>query len=225
MSRNLIIALAGSLFLHAGVGLSSYLAPEETVAAPVEKEIPTIALDLPPPPEPEEPEVIENVVSSDAPSEVADLAPPMQTDVPSAVIDSPFVQQIQAVPPPGLNRPTASIVIPTNPRPVAAGKPMANLFDLAALDKKPVPTFQAPPQYPFELKRSGIEGEVLVRFIVDSTGAVRDPVILRSTNSGFDDAVVSAVLKWRFRPGEKGGARVNTGNVQILIPFTLKSER
>ncbi len=224
MSRNLLLAALASLLLHAAVAFSGHLFPKKDAAPPAEKEIPTIALDLPPPPEPEEPEVVENTVS-DAPAEVADLAPPMQTDVPSAVIDSPFVQQIQAPPPPGLARPSASIVIPTNPRPAVAGKPMANLFDLAALDKKPVPTFQAPPQYPFELKRSGIEGEVLVRFIVDASGAVRDPVIIRSSHAGFEDAVLAAVLRWRFRPGEKGGAKVNTGNVQILIPFSLKAER
>jgi len=223
MSRNLLLAALASLLIHAGVAFSGHLFPKKDAAPAAEKEVPTIALDLPPP-EPEEPEIVENTVS-DAPAEVADLAPPMQSDVPSAVIDSPFVQQIQAPPPPGLARPSASIVIPTNPRPAVVGKPMANLFDLAALDKKPVPTFQAQPQYPLDLKRTGIEGEVLVRFIVDATGAVRDPVIIRSTHSGFEDAVLAAVLRWRFRPGEKGGAKVNTGNVQILIPFSLKAER
>jgi periplasmic protein TonB len=224
MSRNAFIAIFLSLLLHAGVAFSGYLMPEEDAVAIEADETPTIALDLPPPPEPEEPELVDNVIS-DAPSEVAELAPPMQNDLPSAAIDSPFIQQIQAPPPPGMNRPSAGIVIPTNTRPAVAAKPMANLFDLAALDKKPVPTFRAMPQYPIDLKRAGTEGEVHVRFIVDAQGNVREPVILRSTNPGFDEAVLVALSKWKFRPGEKGGAKVNTGNVQIVIPFSLKTER
>ncbi len=149
----------------------------------------------------------------------------MQTDTPSAVIDSPFVQQIQAPPPPGLNRPTGGIVIPTSTRPaIASGQGLANLFDLAALDRRPSPTFQARPQYPFEMRRSGISGEVVVRFVVDSSGNVRDPFIVRSSNPAFESSVLDAVLKWKFRPGEKGGVKVNTRNVEILIPFNLNAE-
>lgn len=224
MSRNAFIAIFLSLLLHAGVAFSGYLMPEEDAVVIEADETPTIALDLPPPPEPEEPELVDNVVS-DAPAEVAELAPPMQNDLPSAVIDSAFVQQIQAPPPPDLNRSAAGIIIPTNTRPVVAAKPMANLFDLAALDKKPVPTFQAMPQHPVELKRAGIEGEVHVRFIVDAQGNVREPTIVRSSNPAFDEAVFAALAKWKFRPGEKGGAKVNTRNVQIVIPFTLKTDR
>lgn len=225
MSRDLIIAILASILIHGGLAGSSYLFKDKAVVVIVDEAIPTIALDLPPPPEPDEPDIVEDAVS-DAPAELADLAPPMQNDIPSAVIDSPFVQQIQAPPPPGLNRPTGSITIPTSTRPsVTAGKGLGNLFDLAALDKRPTPTVQPQPQYPFELKRSGIEGEVLVSFIVDSTGSVRDPFVVRSSNPAFDEAVLTTVLRWKFRPGQKGGVAVNTRNVQILIPFKLKDNR
>ena len=222
MSRDLVIAILVSLFIHGGAAVSGYFFKEKPAPVAKAEEVPTIALELPPP-EPEEPEIVEN--TTEAPTEVADLAPPMQNDVPSAVIDSPFVQQIQAPPPPGLNRPTGAIVIPTNTRPsVGAGAGLKNIFDLASLDKKPAPTFQPKPPYPFELKRSGIEGEVVVSFIVDSLGNVIDPYIVRSTNPAFESAVLSTVVKWRFKPGQKGGAAVNTRNVQILIPFSLKAD-
>ncbi|MBC8010605.1 MAG: energy transducer TonB [Burkholderiales bacterium] len=224
MSRDLIIAILASILLHGGVALSGFFTKEKAVVIVVAEEVPTIALDLPPP-EPDEPDIVEDAVS-DAPPELADLAPPMQNDIPSAIIDSPFVQQIQAPPPPGLNRPTGSITIPTSTRPsVTAGKGLGNLFDLAALDKRPTPTVQPQPQYPFDLKRSGIEGEVLVSFIVDSTGSVRDPFVVRSSNPAFDEVVLTTVLRWKFRPGQKGGVAVNTRNVQILIPFKLKDNR
>ena len=219
MSRDLVIAIFFSLLLHGGLAFSGYFGGGRPAPAAKAEEIPTIALDIPPP-EPEEPETVDN--TTEAPAEAADLAPPMQNYVPSAVIDSPFVQPFQPPPPPGLNRSTGSIVIPTNTRPaVGAGAGLKNIFDLAALDKKPTPTFQPKPPYPFELKRSGIEGEVFVKFIVDSLGNVIDPVIIRSSNPGFEASVLTTVVKWRFKPGQKGGVAVNTRNVQILIPFTL----
>ena len=222
MSRDLILAILASILIHAGLAVSGYVFKDKPVPAAKTEEMPTIALELPPP-KPEEPETVDN--TAEAPAEVADLAPPMQNDLPSAVIDSPFVQQIQAPPPPGLTRPTGNIVIPASPRPsVGAGAGLRNIFDLAALDKKPTPTFQPKPPYPFELKRSGIEGEVVVSFMVDSLGNVVDPAVVRSTNPGFDTAVLSTVAKWRFKPGQKGGVAVNTRNVQILIPFSLKAD-
>lgn len=223
MSRDLIIAILASILLHGGIAASGYLTKEKPAAVVVAEDIPTIALDLPPPPEPDEPEIVEDVVS-EAPGDIADLAPPMQNDVPSAVIDSPFVQQIQAPPPPGLNRPTGAIAIPTSTRPsVTAGKGLGNIFDLAALDQRPEARVRINPVYPFEMRRSGLKGDVVVGFIVDSNGDVRDPYIIRSSNAGFEEAAIQAVLKWKFKPGKKGGAAVNTRVAQPLT-FSLNAE-
>jgi protein TonB len=222
MHRNILIGLLVSFLLHAGLGASGFFYKKnEPVAASVD-EVPSIALDLPPLPEPEEPEVFEDLVS-DEPVQLADLAPPTQADVPTAVIDSPFVQQVQAPPPPGLNRaPGANIVIPTQTRPGAGGRGLTNIFDLAALDQRPEARVRINPVYPFDMRRSGVRGEVHVGFIVDTQGNVVEPYIVRSSHSGFEQAAIDAVLKWRFRPGRKGGAAVNTRVVQPLA-FNLES--
>lgn len=225
MSRNFILAILASVIIHGGVAVSSYFVKEPVVAVVVAEEIPTIALDLPPPPEPDEPEIVEDVVS-DAPAEISDIAPPMQTDLPTAVIDSPFVQRIQAPPPPGLNRPAGSIAstIPTITRPaVGTGRSIGEIFDLGSLDQRPDARVRPPPVYPFEMRRSGLRGEVTVGFIVDSNGNVLDPYIISSSNPGFEDAAIQAVLKWKFRPGRKGGAAVNTRVAQPLT-FNLNAE-
>jgi protein TonB len=222
MSRKLIIAVLVSLLLHAGVAFSGYLFPKKAEPPASAPEIPTIALDLPPPPEPEEPEIVENI-SADAPSEISDIAPPMQNDLPSAVIDSPFVQQIQAPPPPGLNRPTGAIVIPTGPPRTAISSSLKNIFNLADLDEPPRPVARISPVYPFEMRRSGIKGEVLVEFIVDTQGNVRDAFAVRSSNPGFEQAAIDAVIKWRFKPGRKGGAPQNT-RVRQPLSFSLNND-
>ncbi len=223
MSRNVLIAALISLLLHSGVAFSGYFFRGKPAAAPVAEETPTIALDLPPPPEPDEPEVVENV-SSDAPSEAVDLAPPMQTDVPSAVIDSPFVQPLQAPPPPGLNRTSAAaITIPTAPPRTGVGGGLSTVFNLADLDQKPEARVRTAPMYPFEMRRSGLKGEVVVEFIVDTQGNVRDPVIIRASHPGFEQAAIDAVLKWKFKPGKKAGAAQNT-RVRQPLTFSLNSD-
>ena len=97
---------------------------------------------------------------------------------------------------------------------------MSDLFDLKNLDQIPQARFQSNPVYPFEMRRAGIEGNVLVGFIVDSKGNVREAYPIRSTHREFESAAVQAVSKWRFRPGKKGGRAVNT-KMQIPIVFSI----
>ncbi|MEY4488113.1 MAG: hypothetical protein RIQ79_621 [Verrucomicrobiota bacterium] len=222
MRRDLIIAILVSLLLHGGLVLSSLLPKAKAEGPPKPEEVPTIEIMTPPPPEPEEPEIVEN--STDAPQDVAPLAPPMQADSISAVIDSPFVQQIQAPPPPGLNRSVGAITIPTG-RPVtgSGGSSLKNVFDLASLDQKPEARVRIKPVYPFEMRRSGLKGEVVVGFIVDSNGDPREPYIVRSSNPGFEEAAIQSIMKWKFKPGKKGGAAVNT-RVQQPLNFNLDAQ-
>jgi protein TonB len=97
------------------------------------------------------------------------------------------------------------------------------VFDISKLDQQPVARFQARPQYPFEMRRAGIAGEVLVDFIVDSNGDVRNAYAVRSSQREFEAAAVQAVSKWKFRPGKKNGRNVNT-HMQVPIVFTLNEE-
>lgn len=218
MKRELIIALAVSLGAHAAFLFGGQLFKSAPAPKPPKEEAPLVELLAMPPVEPEQPEVVE---SAEASADVSDLAPPMQSDLPSAVIDSPFVQQIQPPAPPGLSQPTGTIAIPMG-RPGATGAGMRTVFDIASLDQRPVPTFQPQPVYPYELKRIGVTGEVALGFIITSTGSVRDPYIIRSTRREFEDAAMQGVLKWKFRPGKKAGAAVDS-RATIVIPFVLGS--
>jgi protein TonB len=96
--------------------------------------------------------------------------------------------------------------------------------DLTALDRTPIARFQARPQYPFEMKRVGISGEVLVEFIVEANGLVRDAKAVRSSQREFEAAAVQAVNKWTFRPGQKSGCNVAT-RMQVPIIFSLNEGR
>jgi len=76
------------------------------------------------------------------------------------------------------------------------------------------------PHYPSSMIQSGMNGEVLVDFIVDTSGAVRNATAVRSTNREFEASAVEAVSKWRFRPGMKANRAVFT-HMQVPIEFNL----
>lgn len=222
MTRDLIIGLIVSISLHAGVFMWEKVFPkEEVVATVVEEEEFTIELMEMPPLEPEPEEIME--ANDDAPPEEIEFAPPMQADVPSVNVETPFVQKLQPPPPPGLERPTGVISIPKTSASRAIGQGMKDLFDLANLDQVPQARFQAKPVYPFEMRRAGITGQVIVGFIVDSNGNVREAYSVRSSHREFEQAAIQAVSKWRFRPGKKGGRAVNT-RMQVPIVFNITDE-
>lgn len=67
----------------------------------------------------------------------------------------------------------------------------------------------AKPRYPETLRQAGIDGGVLVQFIVDTTGRVdmNSVKVLRSTHELFTLAVRSSLPQFRFKPAEVGGRR------------------
>jgi protein TonB len=179
----------------------------------VKEEEPTITISMPKI-EPDEPEVVE-----DQPPVPQDIAPPMQNDVPQVVTPDSFVQQIEP-PPPDLSAISKNIVKIPETRTGLAG---IEVFDISKLDQQPVAKFQARPQFPFEMRRAGISGEVLVDFIVDTNGDVRNAFAAHSSQREFEASAVQAVSKWKFRPGRKNGHAVFT-HMQVPIVFTLNED-
>lgn len=215
MSRDLIIGIIVSGLLHGGFFASSYFEVDEKVVAVAEEET-TIELMPMPDLDIEEPDVI---TDDQEPAEAIEFAPPTQADVPQIPTPDSFVQPLQPPPPEGL-KPVAGVISIPQSRVSGLGKGI-EVFDINTLDQRPVPRVQIQPQYPFEMRRAGIEGEVVVEFIVDTNGDVRNPFVVRSTQREFEAAAIQAVSKWRFRPGRRGGRDVNTSRVQQLFSFKI----
>ena len=90
------------------------------------------------------------------------------------------------------------------------------------------PVMQAPgsatPQYPDILRQAGVEGDVLVTFVVDTTGKAEPNSlkVLRSTHDLFTKAVQTALPRMRFIPAEVGGKKVKQ---LVQQPFTFTISR
>ncbi|MCB1120236.1 MAG: energy transducer TonB [Verrucomicrobiae bacterium] len=95
------------------------------------------------------------------------------------------------------------------------------VFEIADLDKPPVPLVRIAPVYPPELKRNRVQGTVNVVFIVDEFGNVKRPSIEKSSNREFNENALKAVRQWKFEPGEKDNKKVKT-RVRLPLSFTLR---
>jgi len=80
------------------------------------------------------------------------------------------------------------------------------------------------PGYPALLERSGIEGRVLVEFVVDTLGRpdMKSVKVLESSNELFVQALESALPRWRFYPAEARGRKVKQ-IVQLPLRFIAPS--
>ena len=78
------------------------------------------------------------------------------------------------------------------------------------------------PRYPEVLRAAGVEGEVIVTFVVDTTGRAEPSSIqiLNATNDLFGAAVRTALPGMRFLPAETGGKKVKQ-RVQQPFVFTI----
>jgi RNA polymerase sigma factor (sigma-70 family) len=90
----------------------------------------------------------------------------------------------------------------------AAAASGAEVFDPAKLDQQPVPKFQARPQYPFEMRRAGLTGTVVVDFVVDSNGDVQNASVAKSGLRGAE-----AVVLEKFEVATNGEAATANGEV------------
>jgi len=66
------------------------------------------------------------------------------------------------------------------------------------------------PRYPESLRQAAVDGRVLIRFVVDTTGRIdmSSVAVLASTHELFTRAVREALPTFRFKPAELGGQRV-----------------
>ncbi len=92
-------------------------------------------------------------------------------------------------------------------------------YDADAVDTAPVISRRVTPEYPSRARRSRIQGQAVVRLIVDVAGLPQDCRIEEAHPAGyFEEAALAAARKTRFIPGQVAGRPVNT---VVLVPFVF----
>ncbi len=218
MRKDIVLGALVSALILGSVFASSFFYPNRVPPAPDDPPAPlpphvVIVLDE------EKPPPSETDGEQEKPNDIDAPPPPRAPELPGNVDPDIPTQPLQPV---EISDPIGPPAVTIPPGPVGPGSRHGpEIIDQTLLDRKPTPRAQIPPQYPFELRSAGIEGEVVVEFIVDTNGQVRNPTVVRSTQREFEAAALQAIAKWTFRPGRKGGRVVNAGRVQQLFTFRI----
>lgn len=161
------------------------------------------------------------------------------TPIEASILESPTPPSEAPPPPmPQLEQP----VIPVVEQPLVTinEEPPPNAITVAVAEQPPAPTpvaaaphvvtdvaYIEPPQpkYPPESRRSGEEGLVVLRVLINEIGAVARVDVERSSgHSRLDDAACQAVRRARFRPYVENGVP-RMALATIPIEFNWKSRR
>jgi protein TonB len=104
------------------------------------------------------------------------------------------------------------------------GTPRDGVHTANTVDRFVVPRADNPrPEYPPALRAASLEGDVLVQFVVDSTGRVSPAVItiVRANHEQFADAVRRWLPRTRYAPAQANGRPV-AQLVQQQVGFSLR---
>ena len=183
--------LAAVVALHAGIiyalanGLGQCVV--DMVSPPLEARVIVEAKPLPPEPEPAKPLPPKKV------------APPPKPYVPPPEI------RVAAPPPAAITAVTATrppepvaVTGTAPPAPVAEPVRVAAALDASGTCK--------PPPYPPTSRRNGEAGAVVLRFLIDTDGAVLESKVEASSGFGrLDEAALNGLALCRFKPGSVDG--------------------
>jgi protein TonB len=150
-----------------------------------------------------------NAETSAAKPEVIAQHPPAAVTKPEPVkISAPVTENAQ---PPQPKAPPA--VEPSQQAPAPAFVAVQRDPQIVRLEK---------PQFPNFVWKLGIEGQVVVRVLIDANGKPLDSQILKSTNPVFEEPVVDAVMKSQFNPAQMGQGPVAAW---LTIPFKFRQPK
>lgn len=89
-------------------------------------------------------------------------------------------------------------------------------------DGPPLPTRTARAIYPVALSLAGIGGEVLLEFIVDSTGRTKSMHALHSPHPLLTERALEALGHWRFTPGRRHG---QLADIRMRLPMRFELDQ
>lgn len=88
------------------------------------------------------------------------------------------------------------------------------------VEVKPKPVHSPAPRYPDLARRAGIEGQTVVKALVDIDGTIMDVQILKSSgNQMLDEAALATARQWRFTPAKQRDKFVR---VWVSIPVNFR---
>ena len=109
----------------------------------------------------------------------------------------------------------------SEPAPAATERPVGRPAGVPLFRKMPSPVGICAGQYTDEARRAGLEGTVILDFVVGEDGWVRDVTIVQGLDQGLGEAAVRAIKSCQFAPGERDGKPVAVRVPRFKVVFSL----
>jgi TonB family protein len=74
--------------------------------------------------------------------------------------------------------------------------------------KPPTLAFKVEPAYSEEARAAKLQGTVVLKIVVDTDGLAKDISVVSGQGLGLDEQAVTAIMQWKFNPGQKDGVPV-----------------
>jgi protein TonB len=222
LARRMAVSTGTALALYAAAAAGIVTLVGASVAAPAARKVQVVF--RPPPPVEEAPPPPRPAPPPPAPKklkvvEVAGLPPPAPLVAPPEIpLEKPAEAQPTGAPSAvaassgGAGSGTSIGTVPSRPEPVhlpeAATPPRA-------LASNP------PPDYPEEARKTGREGLVILKIVIDEQGRVTVVSVMRGEEP-LTSAAVEAVSRWRYEPATLGGTPISIYRI-LRVPFRLRT--
>lgn len=95
------------------------------------------------------------------------------------------------------------------------------IYDFNAVEEKPelLQKYYVLPEYPEIARKAGIEGQVVLELVIDTSGLVIDIKVVKSLHELLDEAAVKAAHRWRYKPARQRDKAVK---VRVLQPVRFR---
>jgi len=95
------------------------------------------------------------------------------------------------------------------------------VFEEGETDERPVPLDTRPISYPLQARERGIEGKLVVYFVIGHNGKVKSIDVRESPSPIITREAKRTISRWRFKPGKKKGIPVNV-RAKKEVDFVLR---
>jgi len=143
--------------------------------------------------------------------------PPKEPPPPETPPDTPDMSTQLANVNPNLNMNMPSIGVPINSGDGPYLGALSQGNGLAGFDTDVIPVVRVAPTYPRNAKLAKIQGQVTMAVTINPDGTVSDAKVLESDPPRlFDEAALTAMKRWKFRPKIVNGAPVSQRAKQTI---------
>jgi periplasmic protein TonB len=243
-NARMVALLGASLLLHAG--FVALLGKASRARSPISQqplEVAVIEKPAPPPPEsPAKPVPIKVARAPRVPA--ADLPPPRAAPrripaappppsreareehpqpivLPGITFESTSQASSFAVPAGNTlyGQPSSTAIEPAEVKPYKADRyvPASQVNELPGVESRPD---SLRPFYPEAARRRGVQGDVVLRLLIDADGSLAKVDVIREPGGGLGAAGAQAIRQFRFRPAKVDGRPVAT-TITYVLHFVL----